>query len=213
MSLHWSENASPGPINNQTPFLHALIVPSQTSTITCLSPLVPCPPFPTTPNLLSDPPPILLTMPTYFGLKGPACCMTLLSSPRFSRLGHMLFPVLTLAAGMLAACIIKSTRSAAKVWSRRFRAPPYIIPNCKFLIQLVDTFEEVRGLSPAEMQVRTDFRDRLPEALKEINTHLLEAEFGQFGKEMPTLLYFHHAHASMRPRRNGLGPVRWRSME
>ena len=117
------------------------------------------------------------------------------------------------AAGMLAACIIKSTRSAAKVWSRRFRAPPYIIPNCKFLIQLVDTFEEVRGLSPAEMQVRTDFRDRLPEALKEINTHLLEAEFGQFGKEMPTLLYFHHAHASMRPRRNGLGPVRWRSME
>jgi len=40
------------------------------------------------------------------------------------------------------------------------------------------------------MQVRTDFRDRLPEALKEINTHLLEAEFGQFGKEMPTLLIF-----------------------
>jgi len=79
--------------------------------------------------------------------------------------------------------------------------------------KLVDTFEEGRGLSPAEMQVRTGFRDRLPEALKEINTHLLEAEFGQFGKEMPTLLYFHHAHASMRPRRNGLGPVRWRSME
>ena len=47
------------------------------------------------------------------------------------------------AAGMLAACI-KSTRSAAKVWSRHFRAPPYIIPNCKFLIQLVDTRDEAR---------------------------------------------------------------------
>ena len=161
---------------------------------------------------LITPTPILLTMPTYFGLKGPACCMTLLSSPRFSRAWTHAFPCAD-AAGMLAACIIKSTRSAAKVWSRRFRAPPYIIPNCKFLIQLVDTFEEVRGLSPAEMQVRTDFRDRLPEALKEINTHLLEAEFGQFGKEMPTLLYFHHTHASMRPRWDGLGPVRWRSME
>ena len=57
------------------------------------------------------------------------------------------------------------------------------------------------------MQVRTDFRDRLPEALKEINTHLLEAEFGQFGKEMPTLLYFHHAYASMRLRRNGIRQV------
>jgi hypothetical protein len=69
------------------------------------------------------------------------------------------------AAGMLAACIIKSTRSAAKVWSRRFRAPPYIIPNCKFLIQSFDTFEEDCGPSPAEMQVRKDCRDRLAEAL------------------------------------------------
>ena len=58
------------------------------------------------------------------------------------------------AAGMLATCI-KSTRSAAKVWSRHFRAPPYIIPNCKFVIQLFDTFEEDRGLSPAEMQRRS----------------------------------------------------------
>ncbi|CAD6255073.1 unnamed protein product [Miscanthus lutarioriparius] len=29
----------------------------------------------------------------------------------------------------------------------------------------------------------------------------------QIGKEMPTLLYFHHAHASMRPRRNGTRQV------
>ena len=148
---------------------------------------------------LITPTPILLTMPTYFGLKGPACCMTLLSSPRFSRLGHMLFPVLT-----LLVCLPRASSSRhdlpPRFWSRRFRAPPYIIPNCKFLIQSVDTFEEVRGLSPAEMQVRTDFRDRLPEALKEINTHLLEAEFGQFGKEMPNC---QHCFIS----------VRWRSME
>jgi len=57
------------------------------------------------------------------------------------------------AAGILAACI-KSTRSAAKVLSRHFTAPPYII-HCKFVIQLFDTFVEDRGLSPAEMQRRS----------------------------------------------------------
>jgi len=58
---------------------------------------------------------LFLTMPTYFGLKGPACCMTLLSSPRFSRLGHMLFPVLTLLV------LVKSTRSTAKVLVKAFQ--------------------------------------------------------------------------------------------
>ena len=57
------------------------------------------------------------------------------------------------AAGQLAACL-KSTRAVTKVWSRRFRAPHQIITNCKFIIQLLDTFEEERALSTDEFQAR-----------------------------------------------------------
>lgn len=55
-------------------------------------------------------------------------------------------PVRDDAVGQLAACI-KSTRSAAKVWSRRIRAPPFLIRNFQFLVQLFDYFEETRPLS------------------------------------------------------------------
>ena len=70
------------------------------------------------------------------------------------------------SAGQLAACI-KSTRSAAKVWARRNRAPHFIIPNCKFLIQLFDSFEEDRALSSAKFQVRKACHETLAQALKE----------------------------------------------
>jgi hypothetical protein len=55
-------------------------------------------------------------------------------------------PVRDDEVGQLAACI-KSTRSAAKVWSRRIRAPPFLVRNSQFLIQLFDYFEETRPLS------------------------------------------------------------------
>jgi len=50
------------------------------------------------------------------------------------------------AAGNIAGRL-KAVRAEAKVWSRHNRAPPAIIPNCKFLIQLIDLFEENRHLS------------------------------------------------------------------
>jgi len=53
------------------------------------------------------------------------------------------------AAGKLAGCL-KTTRTAAKVWARRMRAPPAFIPNCKFIIMLLDYLEECRNLSAQE---------------------------------------------------------------
>jgi hypothetical protein len=57
------------------------------------------------------------------------------------------------AAGNIAGRL-KAIRAEAKVWSRRNRAPPAIIPNCKFLIQLFDMFEEHRFLSQDEKAFR-----------------------------------------------------------
>lgn len=45
------------------------------------------------------------------------------------------------ATGRLTGCL-KATSSVAKVWAQRIRAPPSLIPNCKFLIMLFDYFEE-----------------------------------------------------------------------
>jgi exonuclease III len=67
-------------------------------------------------------------------------------------------PVKADAAGQLAACI-KSTRAAAKVWSRCFRAPIQLINNCQFIIQLFDYYEEIRLLPHEEFQVRRDARN------------------------------------------------------
>jgi len=36
---------------------------------------------------------------------------------------------------------------AGKVWERRSRAPPFILPNCKFIICMFDYFEETRTSS------------------------------------------------------------------
>lgn len=54
-----------------------------------------------------------------------------------------------------------------KVWARSFRAPPFTLQNCKFLIALFDYFEEDPNLSMAELQVRDDCRSRLAEIIKE----------------------------------------------
>jgi hypothetical protein len=52
---------------------------------------------------------------------------------------------------------------AANVWEKRSRAPPFILPNCKFIICMFDYFEETRHLSLSleEIQVRDSYRLRL----------------------------------------------------
>lgn len=47
------------------------------------------------------------------------------------------------AAGALAGCL-KAARCAAKVWSRKHRAPPALHNDCKFLIHMFDLLEEHR---------------------------------------------------------------------
>jgi hypothetical protein len=51
------------------------------------------------------------------------------------------------AAGRLAGKL-KRVRAAAKRWARQHRIPPSLIPNCRFLILLLDCLEEHRCLSP-----------------------------------------------------------------
>jgi len=46
------------------------------------------------------------------------------------------------------------------------RAPPQIIQNCQFIIQLFDYFEETRLLSAAEFQVRLKAQERLQLEIK-----------------------------------------------
>jgi len=107
------------------------------------------------------------------------------------------------AAGNLAGCL-KYTRAAAKVWARHNRAPPTLIPNCKFLVLLFDTLEEDRVLSVLERQVRSMCHERLCLAIKE-----RAAVWGQRGKrravrEGDSNTAFFHAHATQRLRRNAI---------
>lgn len=79
-------------------------------------------------------------------------------------------PLRSNAATTLAGRL-KSLRAAAKVWSRRNRAPPAIIQNCKFIILLFDTFEEDRPLSLDEFQVRHSAYERLALELRQRATY------------------------------------------
>lgn len=101
----------------------------------------------------------------------------------------------------MTACL-KLTRSTAKVWARRFRAPPSIIPNCKFLILLFDYFEEHRGLSVHELQVRELCRLKLAEVLKDRAAYWKQRSKHRAIREGDANTAFHHAQATARMRPN-----------
>jgi hypothetical protein len=107
------------------------------------------------------------------------------------------------AAGQLAICL-KAARAAAKVWARRIRAPPQLIPNCKFLIQLFDTFEEDRPLSSHEFQVKKEYPECLVEALKERVAYWKQRSKVRAIREGDSNTAFHHAQATMRMRHNSI---------
>jgi len=106
-------------------------------------------------------------------------------------------------AGTLARRL-KSLRAAAKVWSRRNRAPPAIIPNCKFIIQLLDSFEEVRPLSNDKIQVRQMSYERLALELKQRATYWKQRSKFRAMRESDSNTAFFHAHATGRMRRNAI---------
>ena len=116
-------------------------------------------------------------------------------------------PVQGDAVGQLAACI-KSTRTAAKVWSRCFRAPSYLIKNFQFIIQLFDFLEETRSLSSAEFQVRDDAQVTLHKAIKAQATYWKQRSKHKAIREADANTAFHHAQATQRLRRNCIRLVR-----
>jgi len=111
------------------------------------------------------------------------------------------------AAGHLASCI-KSTRAAAKVWSRCIRAPNYLIPNYKFIIQLFDFFEETRPLSAHGFQAHRQTQETLQEQIKAKAAYWKQRSKQRAIKECDSNTAFHHAHATQRLRSNYIKMVR-----
>jgi hypothetical protein len=107
------------------------------------------------------------------------------------------------AAGTLAARI-KSFRSTAKVWKKQNRFIPLLDNNCKFVIELLDFFEEGRVLSGDELDLWRDARRSL-----ELSVLRRAAFWKQRGKfralaEGDSNTKFFHARASQRYRRNNI---------
>jgi hypothetical protein len=109
-------------------------------------------------------------------------------------------------AADLAACL-KSFRAAAKVWKRSHLSLPKFETNCKFVIDLLDLFEETRDLSAGEIGLRVLCRDTLGELILARATH-----WKQRGKFCAVLegdenTRFFHARASQRLRRNTIRAI------
>jgi hypothetical protein len=96
---------------------------------------------------------------------------------------------------------LKAARAAAKVWKRRYRAPPQILQNCKFIIHLFDYFEESRNLSSSEFQVRQQARDRLYEETRARAAYWRQRSKQKAISEGDANTSYHHAHATNRMRR------------
>jgi hypothetical protein len=99
------------------------------------------------------------------------------------------------------------TRAAAKTWSWRNRAPPQLIPNCKFIIELLDFFEEQRSLSSDELQARETCKHRLTSAIKERAAFWKQRSKFKAIKESDANTAFHHAQATVRHRSNKIRAV------
>jgi hypothetical protein len=110
------------------------------------------------------------------------------------------------AAGRLAGKL-KRVRAAAKRWARQHKIPPSLIPNCRFLILLLDCLEEHRCLSPPELQVRTVCRERLVLAIKTKATFWKQRSKHRAIVEGDANTAFHHAIATHRMRQNQITTI------
>ena len=99
------------------------------------------------------------------------------------------------AAGQLASCL-KMTRASAKVWARRYRAPPALIHNCKFLIMLFDFLEETRNLSVQESAVRYMSQEQLAQAIKVQAAYWKQRGKRKALREGDSNTKFFHAHTT-----------------
>ena len=97
---------------------------------------------------------------------------------------------------------VQASRYAAKVWSRRKKAPPHSFQNCKFIIALFDLHEECRALSAGESYLRQACTDRLHLAIRERAAYWKQRGKFRALREADANTAFHHAHATTRFRKN-----------
>jgi hypothetical protein len=100
------------------------------------------------------------------------------------------------------AAKIKAFRFAAKVWKRRHRFIPLHDNDCRFIIDLVDFFEESRNLSSQEAALRDDARAELALSIRKQAAHWKQRGKFRAIKECDENTRFFHAMASSKLRRN-----------
>ena len=84
---------------------------------------------------------------------------------------------------------------------------PQLIPNCKFIIELLDFFEEQRPLSSDEIKVRKLCQERLALSIKERAAYWKQRSKFRAIKEADANTAFHHAQATVRLRSNKIRVV------
>ena len=82
---------------------------------------------------------------------------------------------------------------------RNRRAPPTLIPNCKFIILLLGCLEKCRCLSVDEVAVRMLCQDTLTQAIRERAAYWKRCKQRAI-KEGDANTRFFHAHATQRMR-------------
>ncbi|XP_072147490.1 uncharacterized protein [Setaria viridis] len=107
---------------------------------------------------------------------------------------------------MAAAAVwaLKAVRCTSKVWARRKRAPPSLLPNCKFVIYLLNVLEEGRQFSAGEIQLCRECQDRLELALRERAAYWKQRGKCRAIREGDANTRFFHTQATHRLRRNNI---------
>lgn len=99
---------------------------------------------------------------------------------------------------------LKAIRCVSKDWARRKRAPPTLLPNCKFVIYLLDVLEEGRYLSAGELELRRACQERLALAMRERAAYWKQRGKFRAIREGDANTAFFHAQATQRLRRNNI---------
>jgi hypothetical protein len=112
--------------------------------------------------------------------------------------------VLCMAVQRSASAVhkVKAFRFVCKAWKRSHRFIPTHVNDCRFVIDLMDFFEESRLLSEQEVSLRDEARAQLLHAVQKEATHWKQRGKFRAIREGGKNSKFFHAMASGRMRRN-----------